>query len=136
MRVVPMQALRDFQRRQFGTPPTLLGSHYNRQTHRFTSDNNSATRNSYLERQIQERPDSSVEDDRMHFEDIDIAAGSSDQRSGNQGGPTIRILDKGELHAFRGSDEYHFNVTALTTPTDVDKITPRSKAKLNILTIH
>ena len=25
-----MKALRDFQRRQFGTPPTLLGTHYNR----------------------------------------------------------------------------------------------------------
>ena len=25
-----MKALRDFQRRHFGTPPTLLGTHYNR----------------------------------------------------------------------------------------------------------
>ena len=40
------------------------------------------------------------------------------------------------IFAFRGSDYHHFNVIDLTIPIVVDKITPRSKAKGNILTIH
>ena len=30
LKVCSVEALRDFHRRQFGTPPTLLGTHYNR----------------------------------------------------------------------------------------------------------
>ena len=44
LKAVPIRAVRDFQRRKFGTPPTLLGSHYNQQTHCFTSSNSSVTR--------------------------------------------------------------------------------------------
>ena len=69
-------------------------SHYRQQTHRLTSNNSSTTRISYLERQMQERTNSSVQDDHMHFEDIDIAAGSSDHRSDNQGRQITRILEK------------------------------------------
>ena len=33
LKASPMKALRDFQRRRFGTPPKLLGTHYNRILH-------------------------------------------------------------------------------------------------------
>ena len=33
LKVSPMNTLRDFQRRQFGTPHKLLGTHYNRILH-------------------------------------------------------------------------------------------------------
>ena len=65
-----------------------------------------------------------------------LDAVSNHQRSGNQRRPTTCIFEKGELFAFRGSDECHFNVIELTNPIDVDKITPRSKVKGNILTTH
>ena len=136
LRAASMRALKHFQRRQFRTPPTSLGSHYSRQEHRFTSNNSSITRISYSERQMQKRTDGSVEDDQMHFKDTDIAAGSIDQRSGNQGRPTTRTFEKEELFAFKGSDGYHFYVLELKTQIDADKITQRSKIKGNILTVN
>ena len=53
---------------------------------------------------MHERPDVSVEDDQMHFEDTDTAAGSSDQKRDNQGIPSMCIFEKGELLTFRGND--------------------------------
>ena len=46
-----MKALRDFQRRQFGTPHTLLGSHYNRIQHRLRKNDSTITQLTQLEQE-------------------------------------------------------------------------------------
>ena len=51
LKASPMKTVRDFQRRQFGTPSTLLGVHYQRATHQLNSDNNALVEISLLEQE-------------------------------------------------------------------------------------
>ena len=55
-----MKTLRDFQRRQFGTPLTLLGVHYNQGIHHLSSEQSSIESLSSLERQNPPVQDASV----------------------------------------------------------------------------
>ena len=48
----------------------------------------------------------------------------------------LTVFRKGDLIAFRRSDEYCFNIIELTNYIDFKKMTPRSKVKRNILTFH
>ena len=41
LKAKPMKTVRDFQRRRYGTPPTLLGAHLNRLTGNLDSNNSS-----------------------------------------------------------------------------------------------
>ena len=48
----------------------------------------------------------------------------------------LTVFRKCDLIAFRGSDRYYFNIIELTNDIDFKKMTPRSKVKGNILTLH
>ena len=48
----------------------------------------------------------------------------------------LRVFRKCDLIAFRGSDGHCFNIIELTNGIDFKKMTPRSKVKGNILTLH
>ena len=48
----------------------------------------------------------------------------------------LSVFRKGDLIAFRGSDEYCLNIIELTDDIDFKRMTPRSKVKGNILTLH
>ena len=48
----------------------------------------------------------------------------------------LTVFRKGDLIAFRGSAGYCFNIIKLTNNIDFKRMTPRSKVKGNILTLH
>ena len=48
----------------------------------------------------------------------------------------LTVFRKDDLIAFWESDRYCFNVIELTNDIDFKKMTPRSKAKGNMLTLH
>ena len=48
----------------------------------------------------------------------------------------LTIFRKGDLIAFRESDGYSLNIIELTNDVDFKRMTPRSKVKGNILTLH
>ena len=48
----------------------------------------------------------------------------------------LTVFRKGDLIAFRGSDGYCFNIIQLTNNIHFKRMTPRSKVKENILTLH
>ena len=48
----------------------------------------------------------------------------------------VTVFRKGDLIAFRGSDEYCLNIIELTNDTDFKRMTPGSKVNGNILTQH
>ena len=48
----------------------------------------------------------------------------------------LTVFRRDDLIAFRGSDGYCFNIIELTNDIDFKKMTPRSKVKGNILTLH
>ena len=124
-----MKTVRDFQRRQFGTPPTLLGVHYQRATHRLNSDNNALVQISLLE-QEHSRMGIEAEETEEHVQpDIQL------QGMAIEGEETSSmVLKKGQLIAFRGCEGYCFNAIELTADIDLQKVTPRKKVKGNILT--
>ena len=51
LKASPVEALRDFQRRQFRTPLTLLSTHYNRILHRLRKNNITITQLTQLEQE-------------------------------------------------------------------------------------
>ena len=48
----------------------------------------------------------------------------------------LTVFRKGDLMAFRESDRYCLNIIELTNNIDFKRMTPRSKVKGNILTLH
>ena len=48
----------------------------------------------------------------------------------------LTVFRKGDLIAFRGRDEYCLNIIELTNDIHFKRMTPRSKVKGNILTLH
>ena len=124
-----MKALRDFQRRQFGMPPTLLGTHYNRIEHRLRKNNSTITQLTQLEH---EHAPIEVRGDDFAECDVEIQSESVESEE------TVPLTGfrKGDLIAFRRSDEYCFNIIELTNYIDFKKMTFRSKVKRNILIFH
>ena len=121
-----LKALRDFQKRQFGTPPILLVTHYNRIQHRLRKNNSTITQLTQLE---QEHAPAEVRGDDFAECDVEI---QNEAVEFEENMPLI-VFRKGHLIAFRGSD---FNIIELTNDIDFRKVTPRSKVKGNILTLH
>ena len=136
LKASPMKTLRDFQRRQFGTPPTLLGVHYNRGIHRLSSEQSSIESLSSLERQNPPVQDAFVAEVNVQLDVDGLLLGAGAEGGGSQEIIKSHTFKKGELIAFRGTDYYNFNVIELTNQVDPSKIKARSKVKGNILTIY
>ena len=136
LKASPMKTLRDFQRRQFGTPLTLLGVHYNRGIHHLSSELSSIESLSSLERQNPPVQDVSVVEVNVQLDVDGLLLGVGAEGGGSQEIIKSHTFKKGELIAFRGTDDYNFNVIELTNQVDPSKIKARSKVKGNILTIY
>ena len=97
LKASPMKTVRDFQRRQFGTPPTLLGIHYQRATHQLNSDNSSLMQISRLEQEHSCMEMEAEETEENFQPDIQLQgmAVESEEMSSTS-------LKKGQLIAFRG----------------------------------
>ena len=117
-----MKALRDFQRRQFGTPPTLLGTHCNRIQHRLRKNNSTITELTQLE---QEHAPIEVRGDNFAECDVEI----QNEAVEFEENMSLSVFRKDDLIAFRESDGYCFNVIDLTNDIDFKRVTPRAKIK-------
>ena len=84
LKVSPMKTLRDFQRRQFGTPLTLLGVHYNREIHHLSSEQSSIESLSSLERQNPPVQDASVVEVNVQLDGDGLLLGAGAEGGGSQ----------------------------------------------------
>ena len=131
LKASPMKTVRDFQRRQFGTPPTLLGVHYQRATHQLNSDNNALVQISLLEQEHSHMGIEAEETEEHVQPDIQLQGMTIEGEE-----TSSMVLKKGQLIAFRGCEGYCFNAIGLTADIDLQKVTPRKKVKRNILTLY
>lgn len=115
--------MRDFQKRQYGNPPTILGVHLNREL------NESSSNNGILET-ISQYAEERQESEGVAEEESTSCETSSDANIADENG-----FMKGQIVAFRGCDSYHFNAIELNRPYSLDSLRPRSKIKGNILTL-
>ena len=123
------KALRDFQRRQLGTLPTLLDTHYNRIYHRLRKNNSTIVQQTQLE---QEHAPIEVRGDDFAECDVEI----QNEAVEFEENVPLTVFRKSDLIACGKSDGYCFNVIELTNDIDFKKMTSRSKVKGNILPLH
>ena len=89
-----------------------------------------------LERQNLPVQDASVVEVNVQLDVDGLLLGAGAEGGGSQEIIKSHTFKKGELMAFRGTDDYNFNVIELTNQVDPSKIKARSKVKGNILTIY
>ena len=106
----PMKSLRNFQKRKYGTPPTIIGQHATRwqsdkgpiQNYMFSSPTNS--------------------------QEVSIHVSQNDTP-----GERDNVFDIGEVLVFRGSDGLTFNLLRVTESVSVKRLGPRSNVRGDFL---
>ena len=125
-----MKALKDFQRRQFGTPLTssvLITTGFSN-TNSLRNNNSTTTQLTQLE---QEHVHIEVRGDVFAECDVEI----QNEAVEFEENMPLTVFRKDDLIACRESDGYCFNIIELTNDIDF-KMTSMSKVKGNILTLH
>ena len=106
-----MKTLRDFQKRRYGTAPTIIGQHASR-----------------IRTAIPEIAGLFPQQDEQIEQDVDLTPDANDHLDAQED----NLFEVGEVAVFRGTDGLNFNLLKITKTVKVD-VNPKTRIKGNFL---
>ena len=106
-----MKTLRNFQKRRYGTAPTIIGQHASR-----------------IRTAIPEIADLFPQQNEQIKQDVDLAPDANDRLDAQED----NLLEVAEVAVFCGTDGLNFNLLKITKTVKVD-VNPRTRIKGNFL---